>query len=303
VSLALPHGFLLRSGTATDVSAVTELVVAEEEAVRGSSRWTEADTLDWFHTLEQSGELQIVDDGSRPVGVLGLRFGAVARGWLAFEPNALDERTGAALVQFAERHARRHGAVKLKLATFAENRAVTDLLELAGFRPDRRYFRMQIDFLQPPAEPAWPPGISCSTFDRAEARAFYDATNEAFAGVGDFHPPPFDEWQRRQFEAPEFDPSLWFVARDRDEVAGIARCWPERWACGWIDVLAVRPRWRRRGLGRALLHQTFRAFYGRGRLCVGLQVDSENRTGAAQLYERAGMRVAAEDVAFAKELR
>jgi hypothetical protein len=45
------------------------------------------------------------------------------------------------------------------------------------------------------------------------------------------------------------------------------------------------------GLGLALLHHAFGAFYVRGRHLVGLAVDSQSLTGATRVYERAGMRV------------
>ena len=61
---------------------------------------------------------------------------------------------------------------------------------------------------------------------------------------------------------------------------------------GWIRALGVRPRWRRRGLGTALLLHAFGALYARGQRRIGLGVDAENTTGAVRLYERAGMRAA-----------
>ena len=55
-------------------------------------------------------------------------------------------------------------------------------------------------------------------------------------------------------------------------------------------MLAVRKPWRSRGLGLALLRQSFADFAARGANRVGLVVDAENTTGAVRLYERAGMR-------------
>jgi ribosomal protein S18 acetylase RimI-like enzyme len=52
----------------------------------------------------------------------------------------------------------------------------------------------------------------------------------------------------------------------------------------------VRPPWRRRGLGRALLLSSFEEFRRRGSSRVGLGVDTENATGAVRMYEEAGMR-------------
>jgi ribosomal protein S18 acetylase RimI-like enzyme len=61
--------------------------------------------------------------------------------------------------------------------------------------------------------------------------------------------------------------------------------------------------WRKRGLGYALLEQSFNAFLQRGISTVALGVDASNPTGATRLYERAGMRVASEIIRYEKELR
>jgi len=59
---------------------------------------------------------------------------------------------------------------------------------------------------------------------------------------------------------------------------------------GWVESLGACPKWRRRGLGEALLSSAFRALHQRGLRQVGLGVDAENPTGALRLYERVGMR-------------
>jgi ribosomal protein S18 acetylase RimI-like enzyme len=64
----------------------------------------------------------------------------------------------------------------------------------------------------------------------------------------------------------------------------------------------VRPRWRRLGLGEALLRESFREFHRRGERRVALAVDVENPTGATRLYERVGMRPLWEAVVYRKQL-
>ncbi len=102
--------------------------------------------------------------------------------------------------------------------------------------------------------------------------------------------------------AQNFDPTLWFLAFDGDEIAGASLC-TYQMDYGWVDTLAVRRPWRRKGLGLALLHHSFGEFYRRGTYNVGLTVDSQNLTGATRLYERAGMHVARIYVSYEKELR
>ena len=109
---------------------------------------------------------------------------------------------------------------------------------------------------------------------------------------------PFDEWWALRKDD---DHSLWFVVRDGEEIAAIARCEPMLGG-GSVGMLAVRERWRRRGLGRALLLHAFREFRRRGWDRASLGVDSENPTDATRLYESVGMRVESEHVTFERQL-
>jgi ribosomal protein S18 acetylase RimI-like enzyme len=59
-----------------------------------------------------------------------------------------------------------------------------------------------------------------------------------------------------------------------------------------VRTLGVREEMRGRGLGKALLHQSFTDFYRRGVPKVGLAVDSQNPTGATRLYQKVGMQIA-----------
>lgn len=72
---------------------------------------------------------------------------------------------------------------------------------------------------------------------------------------------------------------------------------------GWVHQLGVRRPWRQRGLGLALLQQSFAALHQRGRLRVGLGVDADSLTGATRLYEKAGMKVVRQYDTYEKELR
>jgi ribosomal protein S18 acetylase RimI-like enzyme len=103
-----------------------------------------------------------------------------------------------------------------------------------------------------------------------------------------------------------YDPSLWFLAVNGDNIAGIALCLSEargRPELGWVSVLGVRPAWRGQGLGLALLKHAFAEFHRRGKRTVGLAVDSESLTGATRLYERAGMHVARDGRSYERVLR
>ena len=48
----------------------------------------------------------------------------------------------------------------------------------------------------------------------------------AFADHWDFHEQSFEQWRRWQRDREFFDPTLWFLALDGDEIAGFALCAP-----------------------------------------------------------------------------
>jgi GNAT superfamily N-acetyltransferase len=105
-----------------------------------------------------------------------------------------------------------------------------------------------------------------------------------------------------------FDPTLWFLAMDgpSGEIAGICLCRAQAYNdpnVGWVNILAVRRPWRKRGIGLALLRHAFGELYRRGKNMAGLGVDAENLTGALRLYENAGMHVHRAFDLFEKEVR
>ncbi len=106
----------------------------------------------------------------------------------------------------------------------------------------------------------------------------------------------------RETDKPSFDPSLWFLARDGEEVCGVALC-KVLGDEGWVDVVGVRRPWRTRGLGLALLRHAFAEYHRRGVRKVDLGVDAKSVAGAPRLYGRAGLSVNSSYVIYLKELR
>ena len=102
--------------------------------------------------------------------------------------------------------------------------------------------------------------------------------------------------------APDYDPTLWFVIRDGDDLAAVVRNEANRNGGGYVAAIGVRRPWRGQGLGRALLLHTFGEFRRRGVNRITLGVDTENPTGATKLYESVGMEVEIEQTVFEKAL-
>jgi mycothiol synthase len=176
------------------------------------------------------------------------------------------------------------------------------LLEGRGYAPSRTFWRMRIDQTVPPPAPEWPVGITVRTYQPGtDDRAVYEAVEEAFHDHWEYHMISFEEWMVRP-QKPDFDPSLWFLAMDGDEIAGATLCTKEP-TKGWINKVAVRRPWRKRGIAMSLLYQAFGAFWERGVTRVELGVDAQSLTNAQELYLRAGMNPAAEWAIYAKTLR
>jgi mycothiol synthase len=173
----------------------------------------------------------------------------------------------------------------------------------AGYAAVRYYWRMGIDLQAAPAAPHLPPGFEIRPFVQEQhAQAVWQASNEAFEDNWGSHPLTFDEFSYRIFEAPGYDPRLWCVIWDGKELAGFSIN-HYRMGIGWIHILGVRPAWRTKGLGLALLHHSFGEFYQRGTKTIGLGVDAANATGATRLYQKAGMHTVSEFVSYEKVLR
>ena len=173
------------------------------------------------------------------------------------------------------------------------NEEVRAALLQNGFTLARHSYRMAIDLDEARPEPSWPDGISVRSFRAGEGPAVYEAHMETFEDSWEHVRQPYDQWSHWMLDRPGFDPNLWLLATVGDEIAGIALCRVHETdpGTGWVTILGVRRPWRRQGLGRALLLQSFRRLAAHGCARAVLGVDASSLTGAHTLYENAGMSV------------
>src|SRR5207244_5233923 len=129
---------------------------------------------------------------------------------------------------------------------------------------------------EPPPEPEWPEGLEPRPFEYEHARAFWAADDEAFQDEDGYEQQPFEEFVTRRVESPRFDAGLWTAVWAGDEIAATLIVDRKRFGGGWIGGLGVRRRWRRRGLGRALLLRSFAPLYERGERRVSLNVPPDH---------------------------
>jgi mycothiol synthase len=284
-----------------DVPAVTALVRAFEEELAGKPEQSEDDLRNDWRDLDLARDAWLVELHGDLVGygALYTNVDTFADGYV--HPAFWGRGVGTRLVELGETEARRRGAATLQIPVFGNDERAHALLEGRGYRPIRRYYRMEIELDGEPPAPQWPDGLRVLPYDDAEAEAFHSALDEAFAEEWGHEPERLVDWRAiRERRSP--DRSAWAVVKDGDEIVAAVVAEEEHWSVGWIHSIGVRPRWRRRGLGEALLLHTFRELYRRGRGRIGLGVDAQNPTGATRLYERVGMHVASSFVYFEKEL-
>jgi ribosomal protein S18 acetylase RimI-like enzyme len=124
----------------------------------------------------------------------------------------------------------------------------------------------------------------------ADDRLVWRLVEESFAEHYGQEPMTWESWQDEMLGASTWDPDLVWIAERSGEPVGFVICLDVD-GVGWIGDLGVVKAARGRGVGRALLEHGFAILAARGRTLVRLNVDSDNETGAAGLYERAGMHV------------
>nr|WP_239579034.1 GNAT family N-acetyltransferase [Microlunatus panaciterrae] len=149
----------------------------------------------------------------------------------------------------------------------------------------------------PPTAPV-PTGVTIVPFSDELSEGVRRAHNEAFADHWGSQPVDRTRWQEQLVRA-DARPEWSWVALDGEtgEVTGYAMnaAYRQDWDAqgyseGWTDRLGVRRAWRGRGIARALLCASMRSFADAGLEAAGLGVDSDNPTGAFQLYESLGYR-------------
>jgi mycothiol synthase len=299
-----PEGLSVRRATEADAPAINELVTAADVAVQGWSESSESELLGWWRMMDLEHNSWVLEDG-RQVAAYSVAFahGDTLELDGFVHPDQQGRGLGAWLVARVEERAGELGLRKLYAFSLAGDTRAHRLFEQFGMRELRRYYRMMIVLDAPPPDPEWPEGLGVETFQIEDAKMFHDAMIEAFEDEWNFVAMPFEEWREmRLVKDPDFDPTLWFIVRDGNEIAAVMRNEPDRSGAGFVGAIGVRKPWRKRGLALALLRHAFAEFYRRGKRRVALGVDADNPSGATRLYERAGMHVAYEAVAYGKDI-
>ncbi|UCD97659.1 MAG: GNAT family N-acetyltransferase [Chloroflexota bacterium] len=322
----LVDGYRSRPAKMDDLEAAVGMFNLESKHTIGVEKFFLQDVmLDWQmpgFDLATDTQIVLTADGSIAgfCGVWDLTPHTVVECWGCIHPAHAGIGLGSYLLAWAENRAHKalpkappESQVTMNCSSICLNQTAQDLFRQAGMQPVRYWLHMVIDLDAQPPKPLFPPGIEVRNLvvgqdewelTKAAIESFRDHWGFVERPLEDEH----ERWMHLVLKNEDFDPSLCYLAWDGDQLAGLCVCWSKSYEdpeMGWVEELAVRRPWRKRGIGLALLHHAFRDFYRRGNPRVGLGVDAQNLTGALRIYEKAGMHPipGRRFVTYEKELR
>ena len=315
----------IRPFTFDDAQAIVNLMNAHEQYLYGCDEVDLEELMnDWTSPgIEAEEVIRVVEnDQGELIGYIDVwdnsKPHVVKYIWGVLHPDAWDADLYQEMLSWAEKCARARinlapDGTKVIIRQGTSNKDIQrkKALETYGYQLVRHFYRMEIDFNKSPQSPVIPEGINIVPINMdTELKEAILATDEAFKDHWGYYEQPFeelmDQWKHYLENDQEFDPSLWFLAKEGDVIAGACRCSTRKVEdpdLGWVSQLTVRKPWRCKGLGTALLLTSFNEFYQRGMTRVGLGVDAASLTNATRLYEKAGMHICRQYDSYVKELR
>ncbi|MDQ2683789.1 MAG: GNAT family N-acetyltransferase [Chloroflexota bacterium] len=240
---------------------------------------------------------ELADEAGRAYGEV-----AVHPDWR--EPVFVDEVVAASIDAVAELVDR---PVEHRLGVASTQEWLRSGVERAGYTLDRVYNRMCTDITGPVPVPPVAEGFEIRPLaGEHEIDGWVAAFN---AGFADHHDPPTtstDEKRHRMVE-PGYRAAGDLVLVGPDgTIVGVGRNSIETLDDGtqraWVNSVAIVPEHRGKGLGKALLARSINALYGEGFTHVRLTADSDNASGALQLYESAGFRIDTRMTVFVRSI-
>jgi mycothiol synthase len=330
VDLQPLDGVQWRPLTTADLPAWHRMVAAAEAVDEPAERYTVEDlkdeltgpgvdpALDSIAACHPDGEIVAAGlSTARPAGPTMRRYDLDGAVHPAHRGRGLGRRL---LARQEARARRRHEqeavAIPGHIGLGADERQddVRRLAERAGFEAHRWYTDLRRPVTDPPAAPELPDGVRLVPFSPDLDERVRLAHNEAWLDHWGSYPRTAEKWRawvtgHRNFRRDLSHVALATAAGGPPQVAGYVvnstfeQDWPAQgFTEGWSLLVGVRRPWRGRGVATALLIASIGSFAAAGLQSAGLDVDSENPTGALQLYLRLGYQPQRRTVLLAKEL-
>jgi ribosomal protein S18 acetylase RimI-like enzyme len=189
-----------------------------------------------------------------------------------------------------------------------ERTDLADLLKKLGYEEVRWSYEMTRSIADPLPEVSLPEGLSVRPVPEKHYRDLFEAQIDAFRDHWGFVEATEEDYQRFLSD-PQFDPTLWQVAWDGDQIAGMVLNFLDKEENkeyqrkrGYTENISVRRPYRRKGLARYLLVTSILMFREMGMEETALGVDVNNPNHALNLYESVGYQVDKKYIIYRKPL-
>jgi mycothiol synthase len=295
----LPPGFTSRPATLDDLDDVAALVSAWELKYAGESEASRAMLqYEWGAALfDMARDTRVIHAADGALAAFAqhttpdpeLRYEAFGPVDPRFEGRGL----GSAILDWTETQTgSRTGessTARLWNSVQANNAGAIRLLEASGYVPIRSFWQMTMDLDASFEAGAVPDGVTIRPLVMdVDGPAAFSVLNTAFRTHFGYVEETFEGWLAQQEADDTWDPTLGLLAEVDGTIVGASNNGVID-GTGYVFELGVLPEMQGRGIGRALLRHSFAMLAARGVPKGRLGVDTQNVTGAVELYRSVGL--------------
>ncbi len=290
-----PAGYTLRPAIDADLDDIVRLI---DDADRGLGLDPDPirEYLTWiWHVpstdLGRDTRLVLRDEvvAGYAQGIWNPEEGGPLGSLIRVHPDHLGRGIGSWALAWQEALAAERGSEGIRAQTADRDVAGRTLLTSRGYVRVRSSFTMGRELVREEDPGVAPAGVTIRVFETGgDERALHEVHEASFADHWGFRPIPYATFEAEMYGAEDWDPSLAHLAEVDGQVVGhvVALSFE---GDAYVAILGVVPRWRGRGIAKALLRRAFAELAQRGHQEVRLGVDAQNPTGAVALYESVGM--------------
>ena len=311
ISIDPPFPYRHRAATTGDVQEATDFFNLCEIEESGVPDYEVEEVVDEWSVLDLSRDLLLVATPEyQIVGSMTVtpRGGGVLEASGYTHPEHKGRGIGDHIVAWSEHRAAQHDGSNHPVARsllrnwiLSTNQDAVRLLTGRGYQHVKRFMRMEIALESEPEPVHLPEGFTLRAFDAdRDLVGVHSVVETSFSEHWQGFPRTFEDWRKTALGM-GYDPSLWTQVFRGDERVGVA-VGQNLAGYGWIKWVGVLKAERGQGLGAAMLRDQFARFWRLGLHTIGLGVDSENTTGAQDLYLKAGMKLSRSYDAYEKRV-
>jgi ribosomal protein S18 acetylase RimI-like enzyme len=285
--------YSVRPARSSDIEVVHEIIASQDIHDFGNTLRTLDDLEKYWQSIDRENDTCVAFADEKLAGYAELRDNDSPFIYLAERSNIDLAFQFLTILEEKAATRKKEETVNLFTQISEKNKTQLQLFAAHGYKSNLSFLIMELVMNEPPASAELSTGITIRPFIKdQDEQATFQTDEEASKDKGYHDPLSYEDWVKRMgMNSEAFDPGLWFLACEGNAVAGVAlNMFAKETNTGWVDHLSVKPAWRKRGIGKALLLHSIAEFYQRGVQHIKLSVDSKSLTNAPRLYESVGMK-------------